>query len=49
MVYMLDVLVDLLWQCCCGCKKDKLSKLNDALHVTEGLAADEVAKLVKLL
>ena len=47
MVYMLGVIVDWLWQYCCGFRRRKRSKLNDALHVIEGLTEDEVVKLVK--
>ena len=47
MVYMFDALIDWLWYYCCGSRKHKRSKLNDALHVIEGLTEDEVAKLVK--
>ncbi len=44
---MLDMLLDWLLHCCCGFRKRSRSKLNDALHVIEGLTEDEVVKLVK--
>ena len=47
MVYMLDAIIDWFCYYCCGFRKRNRSKLNDALHVIEGLTEDEVAKLVK--
>ncbi len=44
---MMAFIIDWLWQWCCGFRQRKRSKLNDALHVIEGLAEDDVAKLVK--
>ena len=44
---MLDQLMEYICQCCCGFRTHKRSKLNDAVHALEGLAEDEVDKIVR--